>query len=80
MEASTRVVAAGWREKGQGQVRGPASLAVITALPEANFSNCSRQGPEKALLGGMGSCSLNGCPVCLLWPEWKYVGGARRAV
>lgn len=53
------------REGGQGQVRSPNLLAVIPSLPGLNFSNCSRQALEKALLGGMGSCPferLSGLP------------------
>ncbi|NIG59343.1 disintegrin and metalloproteinase domain-containing protein 15 isoform 4 [Pontoporia blainvillei] len=32
------------------------SAQLVTFLPGLNFSNCSRQALEKALLGGMGSC------------------------
>lgn len=42
---------------GRAEGRSPTCLTVLPSfLPGLNFSNCSRQALEKALLGGMGSC------------------------
>lgn len=41
----------------------PAPLATLLSfLPGLNFSNCSRQALEKALLDGMGSCLFERLP------------------
>lgn len=50
---------------GQGQeaTTAPIFLATIPSfLPGLNFSNCSRQALEKALLDGMGSCLFERLP------------------
>lgn len=53
--------------RGRGRARGPPAAPTFLAtlpsfLPGLNFSNCSRQALEKALLEGMGSCLLERLP------------------
>ena len=49
---------------GQGAESGlPTFLAALPSfLPGLNFSNCSRQALEQALLDGMGSCLFEQLP------------------